>query len=39
MDHDRVLRTYRYLLLWNDSWEALGWAFLLEDLSQEMENA
>lgn len=37
MDHDRLLRAYRSLLSWYDSWEALAWAFLLEDLSKELE--
>lgn len=33
MDGDRVLRTYRVLRYWHDDWEALRYAFLLEDLS------
>ncbi len=38
MDHDRVLRTYRTLLYWHGSWDALRYAFLLEDLSWSLEN-
>jgi hypothetical protein len=38
MDYDRVLRTYRVLLTWHDSWDALHFAFLLERMSYNLEH-
>lgn len=35
MDHELVLMAYRTLLYSHDSWDALRYAFLLDDLSLE----
>lgn len=37
MNCARVIRAYRALLWFHDSWDALHWAFRLEDLSQKEE--
>lgn len=38
MDYDRLLRAYRVLLYWHDSWDALHYAFRLEELSNNLEH-